>query len=853
MVTITTPNGTSTTLGPYETDVSGTYQVTYTPTTVGTYTFQMSFPGQTVNGTGYGNYFANFLPSTSPLVSLTVQQAPLTAFQEAPVPLPTQYWTQPINAQNRAWNAISGPWLISGYNSTGPYNPYTYPVLSPHVLWRQSTGPNEYGIVGGAFGSVPFGGTSGVTGTGYPEIALNSRTTVIIIGGYMYYNSAPQVVQGLTQGNTALQNQQVPYFTCQNLQTGQIIWTVSGQINYGQVLDWRSQQQRIVCPYLWYISSGEYQMYDAVNGALLAQWTNLPVGTKTYQAVAPLSPTAINSLVAGMTNPVYGPIITLTSPVTVLSGTVMNEPPNPIVVGQNIGGASGGGALLVYLTGHATGSATGWLACWNSTLALNSINGDPTVWNYWSSGTYNIPTIQQQLGTSNPPVTGVPLNWQNGIMWNYTLPAYTAPNVAGVVSPVYPSIVGVDENYVVMSTGKTSANATGTEFYGMMAFSQSQFRYLTFGQTATAAWTDNIQLPAYDQTYPGSATLRSDGNIIYEDNSVLQIWDFSESTGALLWTSSPFNNDFEFQDITGTCTVANGMLYYPGYDGYIHALNTTTGVQVWDSITRAGALEMPEPAYPASAAIIAGPTLATSVLYSSTTKAYETQPYYRGHSLFAYNAATGAQLWNISGQFTAIQTADGILVGFNNYDGYYYAFGPGQTATTVTAPLTEVTAGSNLIIQGTVTDQTSGTLKGTPAIADVWMGQWMAYELMDQPLPTQATGVNVVLTAIDPNNNVISIGNATSDLSGMFSYHWSPPNVPGKYTIIATFNADNSYYGSCAETAAYVTSPATTATAPTATPTSVADMYFVPAIAGLFVLIIIVAIVLALLMLRKRP
>ncbi len=41
--------------------------------------------------------------------------------------------------------------------------------------------------------------------------------------------------------------------------------------------------------------------------------------------------------------------------------------------------------------------------------------------------------------------------------------------------------------------------------------------------------------------------------------------------------------------------------------------------------------------------------------------------------------------------------------------------------------------------------------------------------------------------------------------------------------------------------------------APTAEPVqSTADMYFIPAIAGLFVLIIIVAIVLALLMLRKK-
>jgi outer membrane protein assembly factor BamB len=294
------------------------------------------------------------------------------------------------------------------------------------------------------------------------------------------------------------------------------------------------------------------------------------------------------------------------------------------------------------------------------------------------------------------------------------------------------------------------------------------------------------------------------------------------------------------------------MLYQQGYDGYMHAINTTTGVQQWVSITQPGGLEMPEPGYPASASIVAGQTMANGVVYTSTTKSYETQPAYRGHTLFAYNTATGKQIWNISGEYTAIEIADGILIGFNGYDGREYAFGPGPSATTVTAPMTQLAAGTPMIIQGTVTDQTPGIAMGTPVVSDQWMGQWEEYLYMDQPYPTQATGVNVVITAIDPNHNLITIGNATSDISGTFGYQWTPPNVSGKYTIIATFNADNSYYGSCGETTVTVGSASAATPAPTATPTSVADMYFVPAIAGLAVLIIVGLIVLALLVLRKR-
>jgi hypothetical protein len=299
----------------------------------------------------------------------------------------------------------------------------------------------------------------------------------------------------------------------------------------------------------------------------------------------------------------------------------------------------------------------------------------------------------------------------------------------------------------------------------------------------------------------------------------------------------------------GAWTVAYNMLYYAGFDGYMHAINITTGVQQWCSISQLGGLEMPEEAYTWAFLTVAG-----NEVFACTLKAYEVEPLYRGHCLYAYDATTGAQNWNISMQQTSGNyiVADGILVGTNAYDGKVYAFDAGPTATTVTAPMTPVTAGTSMIIQGTVTDQTSGPAQGTPAISDQWMTPWMEYLYMNQPLPQSATGVPVSIDAVDPNGNYIHIGNATSDITGNYHYTWTPPNIPGTYTIVATFSADNSYYGSSGETAAVVVPAATTVT-PTPTPTSVADMYFVPAIAGLAVLIIVGLIVLALLMLRKRP
>ena len=110
-----------------------------------------------------------------------------------------------------------------------------------------------------------------------------------------------------------------------------------------------------------------------------------------------------------------------------------------------------------------------------------------------------------------------------------------------------------------------------------------------------------------------------------------------------------------------------------------------------------------------------------------------------------------------------------------------------------------------MLIQGTVTDQSPGQTclgipaAGTPAISDASMSDWMAYLYMQQPKPTNATGVPVTLSVFDPNNNTYAIGTTTSDVNGHFGLMWTPP-VPGYYTITATFAGSNSYYGSTAET-----------------------------------------------------
>jgi len=208
-------------------------------------------------------------------------------------------------------------------------------------------------------------------------------------------------------------------------------------------------------------------------------------------------------------------------------------------------------------------------------------------------------------------------------------------------------------------------------------------------------------------------------------------------------------------------------------------------------------------------------------------------------------------MWKLLDFNKGLSIADGYIVTENEYDSNVYCVGKGQTAATVSVQNDVITDGNSVLIKGTVTDQSIGA-KGTPAIADADMQAWMEYLYEQQAKPTDAKGVTVPLDTIDPNGNFVHIGTVTSDASGMFKKTFTP-EVPGEYTIVASFAGSKSYYASYAETAISVLdAPATPA--PSAVPVqSTADLYFVPAIAGIIVAIIIVGAVLALLMLRKRP
>jgi hypothetical protein len=148
------------------------------------------------------------------------------------------------------------------------------------------------------------------------------------------------------------------------------------------------------------------------------------------------------------------------------------------------------------------------------------------------------------------------------------------------------------------------------------------------------------------------------------------------------------------------------------------------------------------------------------------------------------------------------------------------------------------------------TQQAANFPQGVPVSSDASMGDWMGYIYQQKPLPTNFAGVAVSLDAMDPNGNLVHIGDATTAANGLFHYTWTPPNVPGDYVITASFAGTNGYWPSSTSTAMNVASEHPTP-APTSTsqPASMTDTY----VLGSAIAIIIVILIIGALLLRKRP
>ncbi|MGD6851111.1 MAG: PQQ-binding-like beta-propeller repeat protein [Candidatus Bathyarchaeia archaeon] len=344
-VTITTPSDKVQNYGPYTSDATGGAYLTFQPDEVGTYKLDFEFPGQTIDGVNLigfptGSYTYGPLSATT---NLTVQQEPTADYQTPP--LPTDYWSRPIYAENRGWNTIGGNWLMDSYNSTGAFNPYTTAPNTAHIIWTRQ----QYmgGVVGGDYGDLNY----------YlaPTYQMYWQPP-LIIDGKLYY------MERVNPGDNWAG------MHCVDIRTGKQQWFQDVSVTGGNGAGGGSS----TTPIIGQIFSG-----DCANGhgAFAYIWN---LGGGSYGTPANVNWTVLDANSGNIVYTINNPLETRT-PIAGFPGVSGPQVLNSI--------DEYGSVIAYYIDGQ-----NHWLLKWNSTLALvnavginNIVNARPTAFD-WDLG-----------------------------------------------------------------------------------------------------------------------------------------------------------------------------------------------------------------------------------------------------------------------------------------------------------------------------------------------------------------------------------------------------------------------------------------------------------------------------------
>jgi hypothetical protein len=249
-VDITKPDGTVERLpssGSLTSDSTGTTYTKYTPDSVGNYSVMVVFEELywrwSTSGAGR-DYYGVTLLSSNRTYSVTVQQDPVTPNAVINYPLPTEYWSRPIESQNTAWGAVSSNWLNNAkdrdYGSTD--NRVQTEGSAPnsgHILWTKPT--EDGGMVGGD----DYFSTAGETFNAGHQYQTRFSDRQIIMHGRLYYQ---EPIAWAGSGGD---------WVCVDLKTGQEIWrnkTMAYTPSFGYYYDLDDMNQHGVVNPGWIIS-----------------------------------------------------------------------------------------------------------------------------------------------------------------------------------------------------------------------------------------------------------------------------------------------------------------------------------------------------------------------------------------------------------------------------------------------------------------------------------------------------------------------------------------------------------------------------------------------------------------------
>jgi hypothetical protein len=623
-----------------------------------------------------------------------------------------------------------------------------------------------------------------------------------------------------------------------DLYTGKTLWVLNttNPLVCGMVTQWKTPNMYgAIGPYIWTsgtlpgVPDGVGLTFDPVFGPSygpLPEWNMYDALTGTY----------VLSIVNGTASPTFttddsGNIIgyyTVSTPGTIITyGPASAFGPNPV-------------------TGTVTipPNSPPYLVCWNMSQSLG---------NGWGWG----------------PAQNTVIDFGLGVMWAKPLPNATdtgSPlNNGQYVYATQLNVIGglITNNAVVLTGGFTTGQGTGGEQDG----------WLTMGAMDA---TTGAQLWAKNVTYADTAALApftrvivqvTDGVIIIANQVNWQVVAINARTGAVAWkqTLTGYNGATpNLYDVFGIA-IRNGpgMSIYEGFGGDIWGINDTNGNIMWytNTTTLIGnpGIETPYGIWPLW--VFGCTCQSNDVAYLAVGHEYN-PPLFHGAQLIALNMTNGNMIWSeLDMSIESTSIAYGIVLSRNAYDNQIYAFGKGPSQTTVTAPSVGVTTDTPITISGTVMDISPGSKQsavalnfpnGLPCVSDDSQSHWMEYVYQQQPIPANATGVSVSIDVIDSNGNFRNIGTATSDASGTFALTWTP-DIPGDFTVIATFAGSNSYYSSYAETHFTASEAATPAPSPTPITGFATTGDLLTYIAVAIIVMVIAVAIATVLLLRKRP
>ncbi len=807
-VKITDPDGNVETRGPITGDTTGGSYFNFVPDQVGNWTFQFFYGGQTtLRNALLGDGFVGLkeMPSQSEVVTLTVQEEPITQTAYPITPLPTEYWEAPVSAQNvQEWYKYMGPWGLGGsvgyYNATSLCNPYTASVLSGHVIWTKvwCTG----GVVGGEAGGDEESGHYWSTRQYTPQFAP------VIIADKMYSTWYPESY-GCPSG-----------IICTDLATGETLYTINTTsiLATGMANEWKTvNAYGVVGPYV--ITTGalpaaetggivyknfgtQYNLYSALSGKYVCSICNASSMTLTTDATGNLIGYYINRTIGQVR-------------------TYQQTPMIPMV------------GFQIPQVKEVINITTPALCCFNLSKAL--VND----WLWY-------------------PTTNNAIDAGYGLMWAKPIPL-TVNDVT--ITPTL-SVSRLCSNTVILTSGLIHASDQSTGYLVMASMDAADGTTLW---SKNLTYPDCKSLLPFTR----ASIIVDDGIVSITNHVNWISTGIDCRTGAKAWETAlktPYGNGepSTYSMLGGTAgySGANGKIIIAGLGGDIWAIETKTGKQLWytNTTTLIGdpGIESPYGMWPLWTFRCQAYT--NDVAYLPIGHEYN-PPLFHGAQMLAINLTDGTLIWKELGTYVvATAIAYNTLISLNCYDNQIYAFAKGPSKLTVDVPDVGVTTATPITITGTVTDISAGTTQsevakkfpnGLACVSEESQSKWMEYAYQDQPRPSDATGVTVTLSVVDSNNNYREIGTTTSNSYGSYGFTWTP-DIAGDYTIIATFGGSNSYYPSSAVTYFHASEAATPA--PTTQPLQAVDntMTILGSAVAVIIAISIVGAVI-LMSVKKRP